>query len=315
MRDLESDHRDSDGVISFKAAAELIEFAEFRGRTGRLLSSSDSQEGSSPTQGGSYAVPGWGGCIMSLDTESNSPTIRDHLEASYASHTPSPDIDSIVSGAVEQRDREVRTRDRAAPLDHHEYEGASKDRLRSTIRGAIHETKLKVATGPTQPLTKHEALAGPPPAWDLDAKAAWHELPEPVRLAVQREQAEAMNGIETKIAPHLREHAEIKQVLAPARERYQQHGLRSDAEAVHRLVSWEAAIANPQTRVQSIAEIMMQNGVTVHDLFALAGAPQQYQQYAQHYGGDPVAQQHAGSAGNAGSASAADAVFARQAAL
>ena len=48
---------------------------------------------------------------------------------------------------------------------------------------------------------------------------------------------------------------------------------------------------NPQTRVQSIAEIMMQNGVTVHDLFALAGAPQQYQQYAQHYGGDPVAQQ------------------------
>ena len=44
MRDLESDHRDSDGVISFKAAAELIPFAEFRGRTGRLLSSSDSQE-------------------------------------------------------------------------------------------------------------------------------------------------------------------------------------------------------------------------------------------------------------------------------
>ena len=28
MRDLESDHRDSDGVISFKAAAELIEFAD-----------------------------------------------------------------------------------------------------------------------------------------------------------------------------------------------------------------------------------------------------------------------------------------------
>ena len=31
---------------------------------------------------------------MSLDTESDSPTVRDHLEASYASHTPGgPDVD------------------------------------------------------------------------------------------------------------------------------------------------------------------------------------------------------------------------------
>ena len=153
-------------------------------------------------------------------------------------------------------------------------------------------TKLKAAAGPTQPAKKHEVPAGPPQSWDLDAKAAWHEIPEPVRLAVQREQAEAMNGIETKIAPHLREHAEIKQVLAPARERFQAHGIRSDAEAVHRLVQWEAAIAHPQTRVQAVAELMMHNGVTVHDLFALAGVdPRQYQQqhYQQQY--DPVAHQ------------------------
>ena len=71
--------------------------------------------------------------MSALDTETDSPTVRDHLEASYASHTPGgPDVDSIVSGAVEQDWEIQRTRDRAAPLDHHEYEGASKDRLRST---------------------------------------------------------------------------------------------------------------------------------------------------------------------------------------
>ena len=55
--------------------------------------------------------------------------------------------------------------------------------------------------------------------------------------------------------------------------------------------SGRVAFSNPATKVQAVAELMIQNGITVHDLFALAGASQQYQQYAQHYGGDPVAQQ------------------------
>jgi hypothetical protein len=225
------------------------------------------------------------------DTETAAPSVRDTVEAAYASHTPSPDIDSIVSGAVEHRDREVRTRDRASPRDSKEYEGDRSDRLRQTIRGAIHQKKLEAATGSTQPARKHEAQPGPPASWNLEAKAQWPELPQETRLATLREQSETLNALESKVAPHLREHAEIKEMLAPVRERYARHGLRSDAEAVSRLVQWEAAIAHPQTRVQAVAEIMVQNGITVHDLFALAGAPQAYQQYAEHYAGDPVAQQ------------------------
>ena len=76
-------------------------------------------------------------------------------------------------------------------------------------------------------------------------------------------------------------------------------------------MQWERAFSNPATRVQATAEFMVANGITVHDLFALAGVdPRQYQQqhYQQQY--DPVADQ-----ANAGSASAADPVFGRQAAL
>ena len=49
----------------------------------------------------------------------------------------------IVSGAVEQRDREVRTRDRATPVDHHQYQANSKDRLRDTIRRSLYEGKAQ----------------------------------------------------------------------------------------------------------------------------------------------------------------------------
>ena len=44
--------------------------------------------------------------MTSLDTESavdrpEGPSVRDAVEAAYASHSPSPDLTSIVSGAVE----------------------------------------------------------------------------------------------------------------------------------------------------------------------------------------------------------------------
>ena len=46
--------------------------------------------------------------MSALDTETHSPTVRDHLEASYASHTPGgPDVENIVSGAVEQERCEI----------------------------------------------------------------------------------------------------------------------------------------------------------------------------------------------------------------
>lgn len=227
---------------------------------------------------------------MSIDTETGSPTLRDTIEASVASHSPGPDVENIVSGAREQHTREIRNCDRERPRDHHQYEGDRKDQLRSTIRGAIHENKLKIAAGPTQSAKPHEVAAGPPKSWDLNAQARWPDLPQEARLAIQREEAEMANAIQTKVAPHLQSYAQIDQVLGPVRERYAQHGLKSDAEAVHRLVQWESAFSNPATKVQATAELMVRNGITVDDLFALAGVdPRQYQQqhYQQQY--DPVA--------------------------
>ena len=54
---------------------------------------------------------------------SEGPSVRDTVEAAYASHTASPDTTSIVNGAIADRDREIRTRDRAAPRDAKQYEG------------------------------------------------------------------------------------------------------------------------------------------------------------------------------------------------
>ena len=118
---------------------------------------------------------------MSLETDvdrSEGSSIRDTVKASYASHTPSPDVNSIVSGAVEH-DRAVRHRDRAKPVDYHQHEGDSSARLRSQIRGSIHETSLKAAAGTSQPASKHEVPALAPASWDLNARAAWHEIPSP----------------------------------------------------------------------------------------------------------------------------------------
>ena len=238
---------------------------------------------------------------MALDMDSSplereGTPIRDHIEAAVASHSSSPDVGSVVNGAVEH-DRATRHRDRAKPVDHFQHSGLSSTQLRSTIRNSIHENKLKIAAGPTQSTKPHEVAAGPPKSWDLNAQAQWHDLPQEARLAIQREEVEMANAIQTKVAPHLQSYAELDQVLGPVRERYAQHGLKSDAEAVHRLVQWESAFSNPATKVQAAAELMVANGITIPDLLALAGVdPRQYQQqqhYQQHYQQqyDPVAAQ------------------------
>ena len=109
--------------------------------------------------------------------------VRDYLEAAVASHSHSPDVDSVVSGAIEH-DRAIRHRDRAKPVDHFQHAGTSSAQLRSTIRGALHENKLKIAAPPTQSAKPHEVAPGAPKSWSLDARASWSELPQETRLAI-----------------------------------------------------------------------------------------------------------------------------------
>jgi hypothetical protein len=203
----------------------------------------------------------------------------------------SPDTDSITSGAREEHAREIRNRNRAAatPRDRWQYEADSSAQRRDAIRRAGHESMLKAASGSAQPTKPHETLTtGAPASWDLNAKAAWHEIPEPVRLAIQRDHSSFKSGFENNVRPHLERYVELDRALAPAREIYQQHGL-SDGQALSNYAQWVQALHNPQTRVPALHELARQYGV---DLQAMGTAgysqpnysPQEAQAVEAHLG-------------------------------
>src|SRR5690242_8695170 len=109
------------------------------------------------------------------DTDSNV-GLRDAIEASYASHTPSPDIDSIVSNAREERSREISGRDRdKGPLPKPEYEARNAENRRAQLRAAFREESAKAAQGNPKPSPTATVAPGAPATWDQKAKQAFNE--------------------------------------------------------------------------------------------------------------------------------------------
>lgn len=202
-------------------------------------------------------------------TQDSGPSLRDTIESAVASHTASPDIESAVNGAVEHRDREVREQSRGkAGLDR---EGQASEARRKAVRDAVSETKTKLAAqGGSKPMKPGEAPVGPPPNWDRDAKASWNDLPQEVRLAELRQHAE--------LKPHFERLAEYDRVMAPVRDTYRQHGLKTDAEAIGRLLEWEATMRDPARNRQAAIDLMRQVGIDPRELAAMAGGapPQSY---------------------------------------
>ena len=94
---------------------------------------------------------------MAQDMESavdrpEGPSVRESVVSAKGEvdgrHGTSPDVTSIVNGAVEH-DRAVRHRERAKPVDYHQHEGAQAARLRGDIRSAYREESLKAVSGPS----------------------------------------------------------------------------------------------------------------------------------------------------------------------
>lgn len=218
-----------------------------------------------------------------LDNESTS--LRDSVESAYASHSVSPDIESIVNGAKEEHTREVRSRNEALPADKHQREAADVDSRRSKIREALNDAKTKAARGESSsPAERTSAVptgtsavdipAGPPAAWDQRAKALWHQLPPEVRLASQRAEATYKTAIESH--PHIKDYKVIDEALAPLRGVLQQNGIQTASQAVTRLLDWEGRFRNPQTRMQAFHDLAREYGVS------LGQGGEQYQQQPQY---------------------------------
>ncbi|RTM13898.1 MAG: hypothetical protein EKK33_08985 [Bradyrhizobiaceae bacterium] len=182
--------------------------------------------------------------------------IRDAVEASYASHSVSPDIGSAVSQAVEHRDREKREAGRGT--DRFASEAKTSDSIREAARQAINETKQKAASGPTEAVQGAAIDPGAPKDWDAAARAEWASLPQAARLAIQRAETTRQQAY----APY----AEIDNALAPYREVYRQHGIQSDAQAVKQLFDWESRFRNPQTRAQAFHELAQAYQTDLRDL-------------------------------------------------
>lgn len=209
--------------------------------------------------------------MSDLETESG-PSLRDHIESAVASHSSSPDVESVVNGAVEHRDREVREKARGnTALDR---EGRATETRRAQIREAVVAGKAKAATGSVAPPKPGEAPIGAPPTWSKDAAASWKDLPQEVRLAELRQHAE--------LKPHLERLDAIDKVAAPHRERFQKYGLKSEAEAFGRLLEWESHLSNPATQKQAALNLIAQYGLNPHELAAMAGGAPQSNQPQQH---------------------------------
>lgn len=111
-----------------------------------------------------------------------------------------------------------------------------------------------------QPSEASKPVIGPPPGWSPASKAAFDSLPDPVKQDILKREQEVSSGFKQK-SDELKRYQDIEQVIAPARQTFQRHGVTSDAEAIKRLFMWEGAIrANP---VQAISELARQYGVNL----------------------------------------------------
>lgn len=141
----------------------------------------------------------------------------------------------------------------------HAADGKFAPKSGDTAEPATAETKSPAPEKDAQP-SEPSKVAGPPPGWSPESKALYATLPDPIKRDMLKREEEVSSGFK-KYSDDNKRYQEIEQALAPVRPVYQQHGVQSDAEAIKRLFTWEAAIrSNP---AQAISALARQYGVNL----------------------------------------------------
>lgn len=152
-------------------------------------------------------------------------------------------------------------------------------------QGAPAETPTTVKDA--QPKEPSTAAIGPPPGWSAESKAAFATLPDHIKADLAKREKEVSDGFK-KYSDNDKRYQEIEQVLAPSRSIYQQHGLKSDAEAIKALFGWEASFRNPATRIQAFNNLARQYGINLNSPQSQApdaqGIPDQLRPVYDHFG-------------------------------
>lgn len=134
----------------------------------------------------------------------------------------------------------------------HAPDGKFAPKTSDTASPATAETKSPAPEKDAQP-SEPSKVAGPPPGWSPESKALYATLPDAIKRDLLKREEEVSSGFK-KYSDDNKRYQEIEQALAPARPVYQQHGVQSDAEAIKRLFTWEAAIrSNPAQAIPALA--------------------------------------------------------------
>ncbi len=104
---------------------------------------------------------------------------------------------------------------------------------------------------------------GPPPGWTAESKALFATLPDPLKQDILKREKEVSDGFKSK-SDELKRYQELEQVLAPVRPIFQQNGIQNDAAAIKSLLNWEAALRNPNTRMQAFQGLAQQYGINLN---------------------------------------------------
>lgn len=148
-----------------------------------------------------------------------------------------------------------------------------RDQLKASVETVRKDEKDRTPDGKFAPKEQKEVQAapqepskasGPPPGFSPESKAYYNSLPpdHPLRKDIEKREKEVSDGFKQK-TDQINKYAEFEQVLAPARQAYQQAGIQSDAEAIKRLFSWESMLRNPSTRQQAFNDLARNYGINL----------------------------------------------------
>ncbi len=134
-------------------------------------------------------------------------------------------------------------------------------RARDLATGKFTKTDAEIPKPATDAKPEASPAEGPPSAW----KSIWDSMtPEARAIAVKRE-SEVSKGFD-EYRNKVKQFESLEQVLAPARARFQQQGIQSDAEAIRNIISWEQGLHDPTTRVAAFRSLAQQLGVDLSQL-------------------------------------------------
>jgi len=168
-------------------------------------------------------------------------SIREELQANFdAAREPE-------KPAVERGER---GRFKAKPKEGEEAAGAVAAAGEPGAEPAQAEPQAGAAEAPESPPAAAAAAAAAPAGWSKEAKAAWEGLPEPVRAAVAKREADVQRGVDQLKAGY----AEIDRAIAPHDAAIRQHG-HTRAQAIDQLFGWFRALAsNPDAAFPALAK-------------------------------------------------------------